>query len=331
MKTRIQALALMVLAVSLALGGCAQIQAKAAFKDGNKAYKDEDFKLAIDEYQQVISLDPGNAAAYFYLASSHQALYRPAKETPENAEHLSLAVENYKVALEKAGAGTDQNDPMLRSNALSALTAIYSEQPYRDFNTAQAYAEQLVAENPNDLKNLFAMANLYEKFDRFDLAEQAYERAAELNPSDIKACGALAAFYNKPLWEGKSRFDDAISTLQRCAQLAPDDPTGWYKVSSFYWDKAYRDPLLDDTLKEEYADKGLEAVNRSLELKPDYIDALVYKGLLFRVKAQVSRNPRERFEFLEQAGLLQKQALELKKQQAEAEAAAAQQAASGAS
>jgi tetratricopeptide (TPR) repeat protein len=170
------------------------------------------------------------------------------------------------------------------------------------------------------------MANLYEKFGHIDLAEQTYSRAWELNPSDVKACGALAAFYNKPLWEAHSRFDDAIGVLERCAALAPDDPTGFYKVATFYWDKAYRDPMLDDKQKEEYADKGLAAVEKALSLKSDYIDAIVYKGLLYRVKATTTKDRREAFQLLEEAQLLQKRALDLRReqqQQQEAEEAAA--------
>ena len=82
------------------------------------------------------------------------------------------------------------------------------------------------------------MANLYEKFDRVAEAEQTYEKVSEQNPKDAKACGALAAFYNKPLWDEKgavwvedtskgarrAKFDEAIATLERCADIDPDRP-----------------------------------------------------------------------------------------------------------
>lgn len=314
MKNRLSLVALTSLALAVFALGCGRIQARAAFQDGNKAYKDENFKQAIIDYQKAVQHDPQMAAAHFYLASSHQALYRPGKDDPENKAHLDAAIEQYKKTLE-VDKGVSENDKKVRLNTLGALTAIYSEDPYRDFDTAEKYAKELVQENPNDLKNLFAMANLYEKFEKYDLAEETYKKAADDNPGDVKACGALAGFYNKPLWEGKSRFDEAVAVLERCAELAPNDPTGFYKVATFYWDKAYRDPLLNDEEKDAYADKGLAAVDKALEMKPDYVDAIVYKGLLFRVKAQVSKNPRTRFQFLEQAQTLQKQALQLKKAQ----------------
>ena len=161
------------------------------------------------------------------------------------------------------------------------------------------------------------MANLFEKFEKVDRAEETYKKVVEVNPNDAKACGALAGFYNKPLWDGKSKFDQAIEVLQRCATIDPNDAQGFYKVSVFFWDKAYRDPLLTDPQKDQYADKGLEAVDKALAIKPDYVDGLVYKGLLLRVKAQVSTNPRLRQQYLDQAQTLAKQAKELRLQQAE--------------
>ena len=191
--------------------------------------------------------------------------------------------------------------------------------------------DALVAENPDDAKNLYAMANLYEKFGRIPEAEELYKKIAEINPNDPKACGALAAFYNKPLWEGKSKFDQAIATLERCASLDPNDAGGYQKIASFYWDKAYRDPLLSDDLKSQYAEKGLENVDKALKIKPDYFEGIIYKGLLYRVKAGVTKNPRERQQFLDEAQTLQKQGLELKKQQAQEQASAAAAAAAAGS
>ena len=320
MKLRFQILAIAVLVP--VLGGCSKVQSKMAFKDANKDYKAEEYKKAIPGYEKAVKLDPSMAEAWFYLGSSHQALYRPGKESPENKGHLEASVENYKKSLE-VNQATNDRLKKVKTNTLAALTAIYADDPYRSYDDAMRYAEQLVQENPNDPKNLYAKANLYEKFNKVDDAERTYKQVSDSNPNDPKACGALAAFYNKPLWEGKSKFDQAIEVLERCAALTPNDAGGYQKLATFFWDKAYRDPLLTDEQKEQYADKGLEQVDKALSLKPDYFEAVIFKGLLYRVKANVAKNPQLKQQYLEQALALQKQGLDMKKQAAEAEAAAA--------
>ncbi len=231
--------------------------------------------------------------------------------------------------------GDTENLKKVKVISLGALTSIYSEPPYQDFEKALSYAQQLTQDNPDDTKNLYAIANLYEKFGKVDDAEKTYRRITELHAEDAKACSALAGFYNKPLWDEsgavydektakggrRSKFDIAIETLQRCATLDPKDASGYFKVATFFWDKAYRDPSVTEAQKAAYAEKGMEAAEKAIEIKPDYWEAIIYKGLLYRVKAQISKNPKERAEFLEQAATLQKQAMNLKKSQ-QAESAA---------
>ena len=36
---------------------------------------------------------------------------------------------------------------------------------------------------------------------------------------------------------------------------------------------------------------GLDAVNKALKIKPDYIEAMTYKGLLLRTQALVEKDP----------------------------------------
>jgi tetratricopeptide (TPR) repeat protein len=319
-RNTVCALALVVL--PLAVAGCSSIKARADFQDANKLYKLEKYKEAIALYQHAVTLDPGFAEAHFYLANANQALYRPGKTSPENVAHLEIALSEYLEALTRNKAKS-AGEQQVRRNTLVALVQIFSEDPKKDYPKALGYAQDLVRDKPDAPENLFAIAALYEKFQKTTEAETSYKRAFELNAQNVKACNALANFYNKAYWNGHSRFDDAIGTLEKCAGLAPNDPVGYYKLSTFYWDKAYRDTEISEAQKLTYADAGLKAADRALTLQPDYCDALIYKGLLLRVKAQVAANPRLRDKLLEEAEAVRKLAVECKRTTAEANAPAA--------
>ena len=327
MRHGIRTLAL-ILAALPALN-CARVQAQTALREGHRLYKDESFKKAIDEYQDVLKYDPGNVEATFYLGSSYQQLFRPGKD--ETKPNLETAIKNYNLVLAAQAPAGDKKFPILRRNALSALIGIYAEDPYRDFDTAMKFATQLTNTEPANLQNLFAMANLYEKFGKITEAEGAYKKATEIAPKDAKACGALAGFYNKPLWDdkgvpvpegekGRSRFSDAVSQLKVCADLDPKDPKGYYTVATFYWDQCYRGVQagglpLDESTKQTLADQGMEYIEKALQIKGDFVEAMIYKGLLLREQAKLAKNPAKRNDLIEQAQAIQKQAIELKKQQ----------------
>src|SRR5258707_5882290 len=89
MKTRYHASVLVALLCLLAGVGCHTVQAKAAFKDGNRSYKEENWRRAIEQYEKALSHDPDMAEAHFYLASAQQSLYRPGKDDPVKRARLA--------------------------------------------------------------------------------------------------------------------------------------------------------------------------------------------------------------------------------------------------
>ena len=121
MRTRYRTLALAALLPLVFAGvGCNLVKAKAAFKDGNARYKDENYRKAIEDYEKAVALKPNFAEAHFYLASSHQNLYRPGKPGDENRTHLDTAIEHFEKSLEVNTANTPERK-QLRLNTLGAL------------------------------------------------------------------------------------------------------------------------------------------------------------------------------------------------------------------
>ena len=56
----------------------------------------------------------------------------------------------------------------------------------------------------------------------------------------------------------------------------------------YSWERAFRDTSLSESEKADYVAQGIEAVDSALSFDPDYVEALIYKNLLLRTKAQMT-------------------------------------------
>ena len=83
-------------------------------------------------------------------------------------------------------------------------------------------------------------------------------------------------------------------------------------------DKAYRDFRLPEAEKIKYVQSGVDAVDKAISLKGDYIEALVYKNLLLRLQANLEKNPARQQALLKEADTFRNRAEELRKQKAAA-------------
>jgi hypothetical protein len=73
---------------------------------------------------------------------------------------------------------------------------------------------------------------------------------------------------------------------------------------------------LRDDEKREQVVRGLAAVEKALSIKKDYMDALVYKGLLLRLQANLEKDPAKQQALIKEAEALQGQAEEVRKKRA---------------
>ena len=93
-----------------------------------------------------------------------------------------------------------------------------------------------------------------------------------------------AGFYNR-----QGDFDKTIEALNERAQQEPNNPEAFHVIATLLLGKAHRDFKLSGSEEEEYIQAGLDAVDKALELKPDYFEALTYKNLLLRSQATSRR------------------------------------------
>jgi tetratricopeptide (TPR) repeat protein len=109
------------------------------------------------------------------------------------------------------------------------------------------------------------------------------------------------------------RFDEAKVAYRKAMELDPNDPEPYYSVGVIDWTQTYQ-PRMEtraqlglkpeeslnpkkkeekkacDDLKQKNSaniQEGIDALNKALQLRPDYDDAMAYMNLMYRERADV--------------------------------------------
>jgi tetratricopeptide (TPR) repeat protein len=304
---RVASLAIL-LALTISLAACSQygkLQAKKAFKEANALYSQQEYKRATVKYEEVIAADPEMSAAYFYLANSYDNLYKPSRKgEKDNDGYLTKAIEYYKIAGEK------ETDKTLRTRSFQFLIAAYGPDKMNDPSQQEPIVNRMIQIDPQDADNYFALAKIREDAGDYEKAAEVLNQAKQARPNDPQVYLQLAGFYNR-----QEEFEKTIEALTQRAAIEPNNPEAFYTISTYYWDKAYRDFRLKEPEKKEFVMKGIEQVDKALQLKPDYMEALTYKNLLLRLQANLEKDVAKQSALIKEADKLRDQALELKKKQ----------------
>jgi tetratricopeptide (TPR) repeat protein len=315
MRVRSKAILAVVAALAIASGACGKVgnlQARKAFKEATTMYTAQNYQEAADKYQEVLASDPNftttdGTTPYFYIANSYDNLYKPARKgEAANDAFLTKAIENYKIAAEK------DTNPKMRNLALDYLVYAYGPEKLNDPTQAEPIVQKKISLDPSEATNYFMLAKIYEDNGNLDQAETMYKKAQEMKPKDAAVYQQLAGYYQR-----QGEFDKLIEAVQQRAELEPNNPEAHYSIASYYWDEAYRNSRLSEAQKKEYTDKGLDEVDKALKIKADYVEAVVYKGLLLRIKATLTKDLKEQQQLLKQASDLQAEAAAMKKKQTE--------------
>jgi tetratricopeptide (TPR) repeat protein len=303
---------------SLAASGCGkvgEIQGRKAFKEANAAYQAQDYKHAAEAYERAIQAAPDTPQAhqsYFFLGNSYDQLFKPSKKgEAANDALLTKAVENYQIAAEKLSASPDPQDKKLGKLALEYLVSAYGADKLNDPAKAEPVVQKMIQLEPGEPTNYFALAKIYEDAGAYDEAEKMLVAAKTAKPSDPAVYMTLAGYYNR-----QGQFPKVMEALEERAAKAPNDPDAFYTIATYYWDEAYRDPKLKEAEKKDYVAKGMDAIERALKIKPDYMEAIVYKGLLLRLQATLEKDQAKQQSLLKEAEALSKRANDMRKAKA---------------
>ena len=138
------------------------------------------------------------------------------------------------------------------------------------------------------------------------MAQQAidqYKEVLKRDPKNINSVKGIAYLYLQ-----MKKFDEAKEYYRKATELDPNDPEPYYSVAVIDWTQAYQprmeeraklglkpeEPLKDKkvchALKEkssQFIQDGTDDLNKAIQLRPDYDDAMAYLNLLYREKADL--------------------------------------------
>jgi tetratricopeptide (TPR) repeat protein len=267
-----------VLALSLvACGRFANLKAKKHFKDANALYMQSDYRGAAAEYEETLKADPNYNEAYFYLANCYDNLFKPARKGEAvNDGYLQDALKNYKLAADKL-VDPKPETALLRKRTLQYLAAIYAKDKLNQPDEAEPVVKQIIAMDPTDTASYFGLVKIYEDAGKINDAEEILKQAQAAAPDKVDVWSQSAQFYNR-----KGEFDRAMEAFSRMTQIEPNNPQNYYQMAVYYEEKVRKDFTLKPPQALAYLDKGMEAIDKALQLRPDYFEALTYKNLLYR-------------------------------------------------
>ncbi|HSC28276.1 MAG TPA: TonB family protein [Vicinamibacterales bacterium] len=165
--------------------------------------------------------------------------------------------------------------------------------------------------DPSNVQNWLQLGKLQEQRNALEEAEASFTaalRAAHDTPAAKEVLAAVTRFFQRT-----GQFDKAVAMLEDAAARDPSNPTGHQLVATFYWEKAYKDTSLTPTEKLTYIQAGIDATDRALTYKPDYVEALTYKNILLRMQANLETDQGRRQQLIAEADALRNRAIELNK------------------
>ncbi len=219
---------------------------------GNRGnlYRDQQkYKLALDDYNKAIELNPNHAGAYYNRA----LLYSDQKK-------YDLALSDYDKAIE---INPNYAEAYVNRGVLYRLQEKYE--------LALADYDKAIELNRNDAVAYYNRGNLYKNLQKYELALSDYSKAIELNPN-------FAMAYNNRglLYYDQKKYELALADWNKAIELNPNLAEAYYNRGNLYSDLQKYELALSD-------------YSKAIEINPNYAIAYINRGLLYAKLKQTKK------------------------------------------
>jgi len=181
-------------------------------------------KQAVARFREAIALQPGYGPSRLLLGVSLLALGRSGEALLELKQAARLMPEQPQAHLQLARAYEASEDGLAAVAELQKLVELVPREPEYSYQLARAWTklsgwsyQQIAQVNPKSARLQQGLGQEYAIQEKYDLALDAYRRAATLDPKLPEVHLAMAAI----LLEMK-KFDEALSEIALEQKLVPE-------------------------------------------------------------------------------------------------------------
>jgi tetratricopeptide (TPR) repeat protein len=251
-------------ALLLVVGGCSEVRGRRLVQQGNRHYRDGQYKEAITSFDEAAKFVPTLPQLWLNKGYTCRQILVPGSKTPESTEAAKCAKE--ALARYRELVPTDP-----RGEQLYVQTLFDND----EFEELSKMYEERFKKNPRDLEAIGGLIQVFTKWNKLDETLEWYDRKAEILGNDAEAqYGAGVFIYNQLFQKGgppeKSGHDprpDPNKPREKKVHpgFGPGDIVSQQRV--------------------DLADKGIKYLQRAVELRPKYHEAMTYANLLYRQKS----------------------------------------------
>jgi tetratricopeptide (TPR) repeat protein len=226
--------------------------------------------------------------------------------------------ESYKDALAQFQKGLEIDPAATFAWRSVGLSAMALHRPGVEGEDNQKYADiavdaftKYLKDYPQDKKVDEYLTTVLINSGKYDEALARLDKEAAAQPANADLQRAIITTLLKA-----GRIEDAYQRATKPG--GKPDAQLLYSIGVACWGKSYGDPTLGPEERAKVVDLGLDATKRSIDIDPNYFDAMAYYNLLFREKAKMATTFAEAERLNAEADTWLKKAMELREKQKEA-------------
>jgi len=147
---------------------------------------------------------------------------------------------------------------------------------------------------------------MYLNANRTSQAIDFFRNYLQTHPGDLEAVKSIATLYAK-----QGNFNESLNWYEKITLLDSKNPESYYVYGVVCYEKVAKNPPADVAEKLSIIQKGEGALQKAIQMKPDYFEAMAYLNLLYRQQAVTETDPVKQQALVAEADKIRNQAVEI--------------------